>query len=314
MSAPVNPATIEATYTMPRRVYVSMPADDRIDDRQNRVKWAIVDLVRNLGYEVQIFTGPFGGTGLAAGRGWSPDRVDAVMRRCIGAVVLGFPKWVGKLRNGDEVTLPTEYCHYEGGAAVTCGLPVLAVVEQGTALTGIFVPGGLELIMVPTDAEASWLEGPEFLGPFYNWNAQLLQRRDVFLGYCSSSASTAAAVKTYLESLGATVLDWDADFVPAGNILSEIQDAVRRTSAGVFLFTRDDKINARSLTASPRDNVVFEAGVFAQAKGKDRVLIIREERSKMPADLGGDIYAPLVDRNDIEPIKPRLRQFLLRRL
>jgi predicted nucleotide-binding protein len=39
--------------------------------------------------------------------------------------------------------------------------------------------------------------------------------------------------------------------------------------------------------AVPRDNVLFEAGYFIQAKGKDRVLIVREAGAKMPADLGG---------------------------
>jgi hypothetical protein len=39
--------------------------------------------------------------------------------------------------------------------------------------------------------------------------------------------------------------------------------------------------------AVPRDNVVFEAGYFIRAKGKDRVLIVREAGAKTPADLGG---------------------------
>lgn len=297
-----------------RRVYVSMPADQRLTERQNAVKWAIVDLIRNLTYETQIFTGPHGGVGLAAGKGWSPERVETVMRRCVGAAILGFPKWFAKLGDGRDATLPTEYCQYEGAVAFTHGLPTLAVIDRANRRTGIFVEGGLELILVPEDADPAWLNTPEFLGPFSNWTAQLRDRRDVFLGYCSSSTSTAQRVKRYLVSLGATVLDWNEDFVPAGNILGEIQEAVRRTSAGVFLFTKDDKISPRSIMASPRDNVVFEAGVFAHAKGKDRVLIVREEGSKMPADLGGDIYAPLLNRADITPIKSRLRQFLLRRL
>ena len=60
----------------------------------------------------------------------------------------------------------------------------------------------------------------------------------------------------------------------------------------------------------PRDNVVFEAGYFIHAKGKDRVLVVREEGAKMPADLGGDIYASLPDRNHIGPILESLRRFV----
>ncbi len=40
------------------------------------------------------------------------------------------------------------------------------------------------------------------------------------------------------------------------------------------------------------------------------MLIIRETGSKMPADLGGDIYASLDDRTSIEPIERSLEAFL----
>jgi predicted nucleotide-binding protein len=60
----------------------------------------------------------------------------------------------------------------------------------------------------------------------------------------------------------------------------------------------------------PRDNVVFEAGYFSGLKSKRNVLIVREAGSKMPADLGGDIYAALTDRNDIGPIERTLTAFI----
>jgi hypothetical protein len=40
------------------------------------------------------------------------------------------------------------------------------------------------------------------------------------------------------------------------------------------------------------------------------VLIVRESGSKMLADLGGDIYAALTDRNDISPIERTLAAFM----
>jgi predicted nucleotide-binding protein len=60
----------------------------------------------------------------------------------------------------------------------------------------------------------------------------------------------------------------------------------------------------------PRDNVVFEAGYFIAAKGKRNVLVIREAGSKMPADLGGDIYALLQDRGAIAPVERAIASFL----
>jgi hypothetical protein len=62
--------------------------------------------------------------------------------------------------------------------------------------------------------------------------------------------------------------------------------------------------------AVPRDNVVFEAGYFIGLKGKHNVLIVRETGSKLPADLGGDIYASLADRADTTPIRPTLSAFV----
>jgi predicted nucleotide-binding protein len=76
------------------------------------------------------------------------------------------------------------------------------------------------------------------------------------------------------------------------------------------MFTRTDKLEGQGDKAAPRDNVVFEAGYFAHAKGHQRVLIIREDGAKMPADLGGTIYAPLADRSDIDPIAGQLESFV----
>jgi predicted nucleotide-binding protein len=58
----------------------------------------------------------------------------------------------------------------------------------------------------------------------------------------------------------------------------------------------------------------FEAGYFVNSKGNDRVLIIREEGAKMPADLGGNIYVHLADRKNTAAIESTLRDFFERRL
>ena len=132
------------------------------------------------------------------------------------------------------------------------------------------------------------------------------------MGYSSASEVTAAAVKRYLLSLGTTVLDWQTDFIPGRTILNQIEQAAARSIGGIFLFTKDDDLVGRSQKkmSVPRDNVVFEAGYFIGLKGKHNVLIVREAGSKMPADLGGDIYASLPNRSSIGPIEPKLAAFL----
>jgi predicted nucleotide-binding protein len=63
----------------------------------------------------------------------------------------------------------------------------------------------------------------------------------------------------------------------------------------------------------PRDNVLLEAGYFASAKGKERVLIVREEGAKMPADFGGDIYVSLKD-GDTDAVLAGVMDFIRDRL
>ena len=118
------------------------------------------------------------------------------------------------------------------------------------------------------------------------------------------------------------MLDWRTGFSVGRTVLEEIAEAGKLCSAGIFLFTRDDgpvatlsaasrNISGHSELAIPRDNVMFEAGYFIGIKGKRRVLIIRKKDTKMPADLGGDIYAALDNRHNIEPIKDTLKKFVL---
>ena len=66
--------------------------------------------------------------------------------------------------------------------------------------------------------------------------------------------------------------------------------------------------------AAPRDNVIFEMGMFMEAKGRERVLVVLEEGAKMPADIGGGIYLNLKDRNDITPIHSGLLAFVNNRI
>jgi len=299
-----------------RRIYISLPADTWMSKKQIALKWAIVDEIEKLGYEAQVFGGPVGGRGLPAGMGWSPRDCIAVMRRCIGAAIIGLPKWVFSI-DRRSFRLATEYCHHEGALAHAYGLPILTIVEKGVEPRLMLNPlCGQEIIPVPPAANPSWLSTDSFRRPFQTWNAKLEWRRDVFLGYCGSSLGTARNLKRFLETLNVTILDWHEDFAPGKSILQQIEEAASRCSVGIFLFTNDDKVmdESQSGSAVPRDNVVFEAGFFSHAKGKDRVLIIREEGSKMPADLGGDIYAPLADKADISSVEPYVKRFIAEHL
>ena len=298
---------------MTRRIYVSLPADQWLSKPMNDLKWAIVDEIENLGFTPEIFTNPRGKPGLASSRAWGARDADEVARRCSGAAVIGMARWNFLDTAGKNVRLPTEFSHYEGSLARTLGLPTLVLVQSDVLRRVVFDPtfGGF-VGEIPPDSTPEWLKEPNFRVPFGYWRTQLNARRDVFLGYCSSSRATAASLKNFLQSGGASVLDWQTDFIAGRSILAQIEEAAARCNAGIFLFTKDDDLAdaGQPDRSAPRDNVVFEAGYFIGLKGKRNVLIVREKGSKMPADLGGDIYALLQDKEDIGPIERIVSGFI----
>jgi len=299
--------------TIKRRIYFSMPAEGPITAQQNEFQWAVAKRVEDQGYVIEVFSRPYLKPGLASSLGWTYENVDAVARRCVGAVIIGTPRWIFDTPEGEK-RFPTEFCHYEAAVARTLGLPRLVLAESDLLKRVTFdMSYGDYIVVFPRDAANDWLTTSKFNNPFDSWLNRVRQRRDVFLGYSSGAEGLADNIKGFVTAVGVTVLDWKIDFIPGGTILSQIQDAAARCSGGLFLFTKDDEISGGEQKAAPRDNVVFEAGYFSQAKGKDRVLIVRESGTKLPADLGGDIFLDLKDRSNISPIKPQLLEFFEQR-
>lgn len=297
-----------------RRVFISVPSDSHLNEKRRNFVYSILELIREAGFEPQRFLYD----GLPASMGWNYQTVDEVMRRCVGAVIFAFPRWPipeSQQQDAGGVAFSTEYNHYEGGVANTLGIPTLIIAERGVADRGIaWTGGGKPILFAPQDADSEWLKEETFRHRFTLWLDQLKERRDIFLGYCSKARDTANAINLFLSKLNVSILDW-ADFSAGGNILDEIERASLICTAGIFLFTQDDLLeNPQGDRAAPRDNVVFEAGYFTQSKGRERVLIIREQSAKMPADIGGNIYLLLPDRHAISSIETPLRAFVEKRL
>jgi preprotein translocase subunit SecD len=90
----------------------------------------------------------------------------------------------------------------------------------------------------------------------------------------------------------------------------------------VLIVTGDDIIESRGQThATPRDNVIFELGLFMGALGRQRTFIVADQESKprMPSDLAGLTWLPYRSRPDgnesaavneaVLGIKERIREF-----
>ncbi len=298
------------------RIYVSASLDHNLNDNQKAVKDAIFQKLRlndldPWGFKKQ---GPLR-------KGWSFKEANKAMLKCQGAIVLAFAQWncygLGP-RKGQDGFKPSEGNHFEGGLAMAHDVPLLVVREKGTLIRGILSQSPYHAIVdMPKDSTTEWVNTCEaFQHEFGEWYAEVKARPRVFLGYCSEAEATANKIILYLEhDLNIKVCNYLMDFVPGPTILEEISKAARECSCGIFLFTKDEElITPDGKHASPRDNVIFEAGYFTHAKGKEKTLIIREKGVRMPADIGGNIYIALNSRDDISAIHTQLRRFLEQQL
>jgi len=290
-----------------RRIFISFQNPNLLDDRRKAIQDHIIRKIEQLRFQPEMFFH----AGDAASRQWSLQNVLDIMKKCMGAVVIALPRW-----EVDNNRIPSEYAQIEGAIATTLRIPLLIITENPVVCRGITCTGGGNpILFMPSGVNTDWFNTDAFRQRFDIWTNQLAERSDVFLGYCSQAQTTANAVQLFLtRRLNLRVRDWRIDFQPSGFILEQIEKITTLCSGGIFLFTKDDALNGNELYAAPRDNVVFEAGYFAAAKGRDRVLIIREEGAKMPADLGGHIYLTLKDKGDTAPIESALAQFIQERL
>jgi predicted nucleotide-binding protein len=169
-------------------------------------------------------------------------------------------------------------------------------------------------LRAPAGAGPEWLQTAYAKPQIDAWIDAVKRIDDVFLAYSSNARATANDIHKFLSSRGVSIRDWEIDFAPGPTILDELLEASRNCIGAIMLLTKDDELLGDESFAAPRDNVIFEMGMFMEAKGRERVLVVREQGAKMPADIGGGIYLSLRDRNDITPIQTRLLEFVEKRI
>jgi len=115
----------------------------------------------------------------------------------------------------------------------------------------------------------------------------------IFLG---SSGKQEKLLKTLTRGLSelAEVEPWTTTFNPGISTLDRLVELTGEVDFAAFLFAEDDwtsvpgqAVDENAGQASPRDNVVFEAGLFGGALGMRRTFILHAEGAKLPTDLLG---------------------------
>lgn len=291
------------------RIFISAPVDASLTPVQLSFKTAILKKVKQAGLEPQEFNV----SGLPIRNGWTFQNVENVMQKCQGAIVLAFGRYSHTMTiNNQVIVMPTEYNHYEGALALALDKETLIIKEDFVSPRGIAdTAGGSYVVSIPQNAKASWVNSNRFKSQFNAWVKKVEERHHVFFGYSSKAGNTALQITSFLRSMGVKVRDWKTDFKSGGIILDEIEESARKSLGGIFLFTKDDDLLVGDeINAAPRDNVVFEAGYFMHAVGRERTLIIREKGAKMPADVGGAIYLDLRNKKNTASIETALRKFI----
>jgi hypothetical protein len=139
----------------------------------------------------------------------------------------------------------------------------------------------------------------------------------IFLGSSGKQEKLLKALTRGLADV-AEVVPWTTSFNPGVSTLERLLELTHEVDFAAFLFAQDDW-TARSVSdtgdssavqASPRDNVVFEAGLFGGVLGMRRTFILHAEGAKLPTDLLGLTcvrYGQAASAAEVRAINQKLR-------
>jgi hypothetical protein len=112
----------------------------------------------------------------------------------------------------------------------------------------------------------------------------------LFVGSSSEGLEFARAVRGRLDSV-ADIHLWDEGFFPPGStVIETLVTSLHRFDFAILVLTPDDLTMVRQREAfGPRDNVIFELGLFMGHLGRRRTFVVHQANSstKIPSDLAG---------------------------
>lgn len=141
-------------------------------------------------------------------------------------------------------------------------------------------------------------------------------KRKLFIGSSSEGAEIALQVKDLINKACGDWLEcviWNEGKVFSYNksFLDSLVNASRRFDYGILVATADDLALIRKLFLKiPRDNVVFEMGLFLGSLGLTRAFLFADKKSKLPSDYNGitipKFSSKKIEQKDIDGIIAQL--------
>ena len=145
-----------------------------------------------------------------------------------------------------------------------------------------------------------------------------MEKPRIFLGSSGKQVKLLQALTRGLSDV-AQVEPWTTSLTPGTSTLDRLVELAHQVDFAAFVFARDDWTTPAGAAGSqpatgqdsPRDNVVFEAGLFGGVLGMRRTFIIHSRGSKLPTDLLGLIcirYDDATTPAEMKVVNQKLRQ------
>ena len=140
----------------------------------------------------------------------------------------------------------------------------------------------------------------------------------IFLGSSGKQAKLLQALTRGLDDV-AHVEPWTTSFNPGTTTLDRLLELTREVDFAAFVFAQDDwtsntpPASESSVPgqAAPRDNVVFEAGLFGGVLGMPRTFILHAHGAKLPSDLLGLTcvrYTDATAASELKAVNQKIRK------
>jgi len=124
----------------------------------------------------------------------------------------------------------------------------------------------------------------------------------VFIGSSTEGLDVAREVELQLQRDAVTTIWKDGVFGLSSGTLESLMKVLDQFDFAVMVLSPDDLLESRNQSyASPRDNVLFELGLFMGKIGRSRVFIVQEQDAniKLPSDLAGIAVSPYRKRENL---------------
>src|SRR5262245_40091058 len=117
-----------------------------------------------------------------------------------------------------------------------------------------------------------------------------MPKPSAFVGSSSEGLEPARAIAYQLREDAEVTLWNEGVFGPGRSYLESLVNALDRFDFAVLVFTPDDLVVSRDVSVlAPRDNIMFELGLFMGRLGRSRTFVVMrgDKGLKLPTDLSG---------------------------